>query len=242
VFDARIPSRRADEIQALRRDVEKVNWFHKIDLGDGVMTPGVGLAPAERFAQHGFPERFTGESVLDVGAWDGQFSFEAERRGARRVLATDWWSWGHGGWGTRAGFDLARRALSSRVEDLEIDVLDLSPARVGVFDTVIFYGVLYHMRHPLLALEHVASVTGHRLLLTTLLDMLTTDRPAAAFYPTDEMNGDFTNWWAPNPACLAAMLRDVGFHRIEVVREEPHGPRVRGAEGMLAFQAVYAWR
>jgi len=100
--------------------------------------------------------------------------------------------------------------------------MDLSPAAVGgQFDVVLFLGVLYHMRHPLLALEKVASVTRERLILSTAVDLIDVDRPAAAFYPGTELNGDQTNWWGPNPACVTAMLHDVGFHRVEQVSMLP---------------------
>ncbi len=135
--------------------------------------------------------------MLDIGAWDGFFSFEAERRGAARVVAADYYSWHGGGWGSKAGFELARTALGSKVEDVDIDVMDLSPERVGVFDVVFFLGVLYHLRHPLLALERIASVTRKMLMLETVVDMVGIDRPAAAFYAGRELNNDPTNWWAP---------------------------------------------
>ena len=99
--------------------------------------------------------RSKGLSVLDIGAWDGFFSFECERRGASRVVAADYFSWHGSGWGTKAGFTLARDVLGSKVEDVDIDVMDLTPERVGTFDLVLFLGVLYHLRHPLLALERV---------------------------------------------------------------------------------------
>ena len=95
------------------------------------------------------PASLEGLTVLDIGAWDGFFSFECERRGASRVVAADYYSWHGPGWGTKAGFQLAREALGSRVEDVDIDVMDLSPERVGTFDVVLFLGVLYHLRHPL---------------------------------------------------------------------------------------------
>src|SRR2546423_11103508 len=109
----------------LREAVNGIKWFHRIDLGHGVVTPGIDDTPA-KLATIGLPVDLHGQSVLDVGAWDGFFSFEAERRGARRVLATDSFCWSGPGWGTKAGFELARQALGSRVEDKEIDVLDLS--------------------------------------------------------------------------------------------------------------------
>jgi tRNA (mo5U34)-methyltransferase len=134
------------------------------------------------------------------------------------VLATDSFIWSGGSsWASKAGFDLARRALRSRVEDMTIDVMDLEPAKVGTFDVVFFLGVLYHLRHPFLALEKVASVTKERLILSTWVDLAELDRPAAAFYPKGELAGDVTNWWGLNPACVRAMLEDVGFARVDVV-------------------------
>ena len=108
------------------------------------------------------------------------------------------------------------------MEDLDIDVLDLSPERVGVFDVVLMLGVLYHMAHPIRALERVASVTGDLLILETATDLVHFRRPALAFYPESEWKGDSTNWFGPNPAAVIAMLRVVGFRDIRVVyRDSP---------------------
>jgi tRNA (mo5U34)-methyltransferase len=200
----------------LRSEVSKVNWYHSIPLGDGVVTPGVDDTPS-RLSKIHMPDDLSGKTVLDVGAWDGFFSFEAERRGASRVLATDSFSWSGEGWGTKDGFELARRALGSRVEDRELDVFDLSPETVGVFDVVFFLGVLYHMKHPLLALERVSSVTRELLIMSTFVDATWTRRPAAAFYPRAEANSDPTNWWGPNPGAVVAMLETAGFTRVEIV-------------------------
>ena len=130
------------------------------------------------------------------------------------MLATDSFAWGDEGWSPRPHSNSPDRVLGSQVEDLTIDVLDLTPQRVGRFDVVLFLGVLYHMRHPMLALERVASVCAGLLILSTSVDMLSHERPAAAFYPADTLNGDPTNWWGPNPACVTAMLEDVGFDEI----------------------------
>jgi tRNA (mo5U34)-methyltransferase len=189
--------------EELQQAVAALRWFHRIDLGGGLITPGVDDTPAKLHRLQ-LPEKFSGRSVLDIGAWDGFFSFEAERRGARRVLATEIWA----GRGTKAGFELARRALGSRVEDRRVDVFDLSPGAVGVFDLVLFLGVLYHLRHPLLALERVSSVTGGQLILETHVDMLHCARPACAFYPAG---------CGPNTAAVIAMLKSVGFRRVAVV-------------------------
>src|SRR5512134_2720666 len=154
------------DLETLKRQVAAITWWHTIDLGKGIVPPGLDPTPA-RLPEILLPEDLAGLSVLDVGAWDAFFPFEAERRGVKRVLATDSFCWGQGGWGTKAGFELARRALRSKVEDSDIDPLELSPEKIGTFDLVLCLGVLYHMRHPLLALERVASVTRGRLILQT---------------------------------------------------------------------------
>ena len=207
-------------VDELRTRVDEITWFHTMDLGNGVVTPGIDPSPS-RLAKIGIPDDLSGKTVLDVGAWDGFFSFEAERRGAERVLAVDSFSWEGGGWGSKAGFELAHQTLGSGVESKSVDVLELSPERIGTFDVVLFLGVLYHMRHPLLALERVASVTGKLLIVETHVDLIRLRRPAAAFYPGPEMNRDPSNWWGPNPAAVEAMLHSVGFPRVEIV----HLPR-----------------
>ena len=110
------------------------------------------------------------------------------------MLATDSYCWNGEGWGTKEGFDTARRILGSRVEDFEIDVMDLSPERVGTFDVVLFVGVLYHLRHPLLALERVASVSADLLVFDSHTAMSEERRPVMLFYPGTELNDDPTNW------------------------------------------------
>src|SRR4029450_11102682 len=117
----------------LRLQADALRWYHTIDLGHGVVTKGVDDTPL-RLARIDFPHSLDGRTVLERGAGDGFFSFEAERRGASRVVATDHYSWDGLGWGTgkgKAGFELAREALHSRVEDVDVDVLELSPERLG---------------------------------------------------------------------------------------------------------------
>ena len=203
-------------VEELRDAAARIRWYHSMDLGHGVVTRGY-TDPQPYLKRLRLPARLDGLSVLDIGAWDGFYSFEAERRGAKRVQATDHFCWSGPGWGTKAGFELAHRAFGSKVESLDIDVMDLAPERVGTFDLVLFLGVLYHLRHPLLALERVFSVTGKQLILETHVDMLFSSRPACAFYASAELNRDVTNWFGPNPAAVIAMLRDVGFRRIETV-------------------------
>jgi tRNA (mo5U34)-methyltransferase len=212
--------------QSLHARAAALRWYHTIDLGHGVVTPGVDDTPL-RLARLDLPPSLAGLSVLDVGAWDGFFSFEAERRGASRVVAADHYSWHGTGWGTangKAGFELAREALGSRVHDLDIDVMDVSPERLGTFDVVLLLGVLYHLRHPLLALERIASVTRGLLILETVVDMVGFERPAMAFYPDRELGNDPTNWWGPNVPAVHGMLRSSGFQRIRTVTRVPSAP------------------
>ena len=197
-------------------EARRLRWYQTIDLGHGVVTNGVDNTPA-RLQRIQLPASLAGQTVLDVGAWDGFFSFEAERRGAARVLATDFYSWTGQGWGTKQAFELARCALHSKVEDLTIDIPDISPGTVGTFDVVLFLGVLYHLEDPLAALRRLAAVTRKLLIVETVTDLLHVGRPAMAFYPGRELNSDPTNWWAPNVACLEGMLQTCGFGSVECV-------------------------
>jgi tRNA (mo5U34)-methyltransferase len=240
----------ADE---LRREVARIRWFHSIDLGQGVVTPGIDRNPRRARTVH-VPQDLSGKTVLDVGAWDGFFSFEAEKRGAERVVAIDqrvWRSTPDGPWSGQAGFNLARRALNSRVEDIDVGIEELAPERVGTFDVVLFLGVFYHLPDPLPILERVASVTGERLILETHADLLWLRRPAMAYYPGDELASCDTNWWGPNLALLEALLRGHGFRTIEVVHENKlpyrvarsvrrrvRGERYRVSWGRLVVHAV----
>ncbi len=197
----------------LADEVARVRWWHTIDLGNGLVTPGVDRS-AEKLTTLGLPRDLTGLSVLDIGAWDGFFSFEAERRGARRVVALDRWDGVAGS--SRRGFDLASRALGSRVEAVQADIgslTDRQAADLGAFDLVLFLGVLYHVTDPLGALRNVRRLCaqGGRLILETEADLLWTRTPALAFYPGAELSGDPSNWFAPNVPALLGMLATAGF-------------------------------
>jgi tRNA (mo5U34)-methyltransferase len=188
----------------------QIGWWHQIELPGGHVTPGPDRS-AEKLASLRLPD-LKGKTVLDVGALDGYFSFAAERLGASRVVALDSYIWQQKP-GGKDGFEYARRALGSKVESVEVEVLDISPETVGRFDVVLFLGVLYHMRHPLLALERVASVTEKLLVTETLVDLTFLRSPAAAFYPWPLLT-DETTWWGPNQAAVVGMLRAVGFERV----------------------------
>jgi len=203
-------------VEKLRPAIARINWFHSY-----AFTPAIqarGLKPLDILEQEAadiFRYDIAGRSVLDIGAWDGFFSYQAEARGAARVLATDHFSWGGEGWGTKVGFDLAHTLLGSAVESLEIDAMDVSPERLGRFDVVLFLGVLYHLRNPLLGLERAAAMSREMLVVETTLHMHHVSEPAMQFFPGRELNNDPTNWWSPNVACVKAMLTSLGFKRVE---------------------------
>lgn len=202
-------------------------WRHRIDVGHGVVTPGVNdcLLELQRLQ---LPEDLSGMRVLDVGCSDGFYSFECERRGAKEVIAVDDLSslMNPG----ENGFSIAHRLRGSQVEFREMSVYDLSVDTVGTFDLILFLNVLYHLRHPMLALQRLASVLsaeGTMVLKSFFIEdfrlMLRGrvwgfdiwSRPRMRFYETTELAGDPTNWWGPNKTCLEGMLRSSGFNRIE---------------------------
>jgi tRNA (mo5U34)-methyltransferase len=222
----------------VNEELKKINWWHKIDLGNGIITPGLDDSP-KKLKQIQMDTDLTGKTVLDIGAWDGFFSFEAERRSARRVLAIDGYVWKQGG--GKDGFTFARKTLGSKVEDKEIYVMDLSHETVGVFDYVLFLGVFYHLRHPLLALENISRITKNRLILETHSELIGGKRPMMVFYPGEEMNNDPTNWWGPNPTAIKSMLLDVGFRKTECIYITPFATRIKNAFLNRAHPNIPLW-
>jgi tRNA (mo5U34)-methyltransferase len=221
--------------QLIRSRIAHINWFHQIDLGHGVTTPG-DCKSQQKLAGVGLPNDLTGKTFLDIGAWDGFFSFEAERRGASRVLATDSFVWqGNVPGKSKEGFLAAREILKSRVEDKEIEPLEISPETVGMWDVVLFAGVLYHMEHPMLALQKVASVTKELLIVETATDLEFKRRPAMAFYPGSELALDSTNWFGPNTLAVLGMLQRCGFKQLTVVYKKTLIRRILSA-GQYIFR------
>jgi tRNA (mo5U34)-methyltransferase len=204
------------------REIMGIHWVHRIELPDGTVTPG-DWNTGKYMKRLRLPASLTGKTVLDVGTWDGLYAFEAEKRDARRVLATDHYCWSGPGWGTRAGFDLAHRLLGSKVEAKDIDIPDISPQTVGLFDVVLFLGVLYHLPEPFLALERVASVTKELLILETMVDLTFMRQPALSFQrgrsqPVSlyrHWRWDDGTWFVPNEGAVVTMLEQVGFRKVE---------------------------
>lgn len=213
----------AEEKQSLAASMQ---WFHSIDLGDGVVTAGMKPAEALRVeADLAFRYGVEGHSVIDFGAADGFFSFEAKRRGAARVLATDRWDQGAtirpdvpATWNRKKRFESAKACLGLEIEELQADVSEITANTVGTFDTVLFLGVLYHLKDPLGAIETVARMARKTLVVETAIDAGDVDRPAMIFYPGSELNNDPNNWWGPNAACLVGMMKVAGFETVVVDR------------------------
>lgn len=214
-----------DRETILQKIAQVPYWWHSIELGRGIITPGDqgGLkyptGAKNLLANLKLPGDLSGKSVLDIGAWDGFFSFALEKRGASRVLAIDNFyrdQLEHIG---NQGFQVAKEILKSNVEFRKASLYDLSPEEFGMFDVVLCLGVFYHLKYPLLALEKIYSVTGEMLVLETHYDPydLRSAPPRARFCGRGEINDDPTSWWEFNESGLIALLSSVGFKNPEVV-------------------------
>jgi len=233
--------------QIQQRISELGEWFQNMSLG------GVQTAPAHflgnypeikwRKFQHALPADLSGKSVLDIGCNAGFYSIEMKRRGAARVVGID----SDPAYLAQARF--AAEVCEADIEFLRMDVYDVAALREK-FDLVIFMGVLYHLRHPLLALdllsEHVVKDT---LLFQSLLRGTPEIASLERDYPFTETeifdqpgypvmhfveqrySKDPTNWWIPNRACAMAMLRSAGFDIVDQPEEEVFICRRRNVRG-----------
>lgn len=220
-----MPDRSTD---AIRQRIEALGpWFHNLELAGVQTAPGhfLGDYPRRNWQRiaHAIPLDLTGKTVLDIGCNAGFHAMEMKRRGAERVLGID---------ADDAYLDQARFAATVEGVDIEFRKLSVyDVAAIGErFDVVLFMGVLYHLRHPLLALDLVSEhVAGDLLVFQSMQrgsrevadteenyafeDTAPFDAPG---YPKlhfieHRYADDPTNWWAPNAACAEAMLRSAGF-------------------------------
>lgn len=233
---------------------DDIRWFHSFELPNGKFVDGIKSLDTQRLeADLFFSDGVTGKSVLDIGSWDGYFSFEAERRGAARVLATDHFCWSGPGWGTRDGFDYIHQAFNSKVESLDVDVLALDPVALGQFDIVLFLGVLYHVKDPYSCLEAAARMCSDHLVVETVTALPNETLPAMRLYKPGELGGDPTNFWAPNIPALELMLNNFGFSKIEAIPSPVSAAhplksgigralRSRGNSAATYRTIVHAWR
>lgn len=214
---------------------ERINelgpWFHNLSLHGIQTAPNhfLGDYPSVKFEhfRDAIPADLTGKSVLDIGCNGGFYSLEMKRRGASRVLGID----------TDEHY-LRQARFAAEIEDADIQFLRLPVWDVAAlrerFDLVIFMGVLYHLRHPLLALDLIHEHVAKDLLLFQSMQRGSRDiAPVATDYdfnapaPFDDpgypklhfiehrYSHDETNWWVPNRACVEAMLRSSGFQILQ---------------------------
>jgi tRNA (mo5U34)-methyltransferase len=199
-------------------ELARKGWYHSFELPDGRVIEGWQSVAhlRARLGQFPIPDDLRGKRVLDIGCWDGWFSFEMERRGAE-VVAADIVE--------RETFLTAREALGSKVDFVLSDVYQLTPDRIGRFDIVLFLGVLYHVKHPLLALERVCALTTDLALIESLVtdDGTQPDAPPLMeFYETSELLDRFDNWYGLNTPCLLAFCRTAGFATVDLLGVEEH--------------------
>jgi tRNA (mo5U34)-methyltransferase len=208
--------------QYIRDRIASVSfWWHQIEVAPGIFSPGKDITRARLEGMH-LPERMEGKRVLDIGAYEGFFTFECERRGAD-VTAMDVLD------PNQSGFGVAHELLGSEARHVQQSVYNLHPEIIGQFEIVLFLGVLYHLRHPLLALDRIYDVCKDLLILESqICDHCFIDQngnplslnklspeleklPMAQFYPNDELNHDPSNWWSPNLIALEKMIETSGF-------------------------------
>jgi tRNA (mo5U34)-methyltransferase len=233
------------EIQARVRELG--TWFHNIDLNGVKTAPNhfLGDYPAIKWRAFSgaIPADLSGKSVLDIGCNGGFYSIEMKRRNARRVVAVDF----DDVYLEQARF--AARVVGEDIEFLKLSVYDV--ADLGEkFDLVLFMGVLYHLRHPLLALDLLHEhVVGDLLVFQTLMrgskevEAFATDYPFSEtqifendnyprmYFIEKRYSGDPTNWWIPNRSCAEAMLRSSGFEILGHPEEEVYICRKAGQPG-----------
>jgi tRNA (mo5U34)-methyltransferase len=214
------------EIEQRVRDLGQ--WFHNLDLHGVKTAPDhfLGDYPNNKWQKfaHAVPQDLRGRTVLDIGCNAGFYSIEMKKRGAERVVAID---------SDEKYLEQGRFAAAvSGYPDIEFRNLSVYDAgRLGErFDVVLFMGVLYHLRHPLLALDTLYdTVVGHTLIFQSMQRGSANVAPVEENYPFTETSvfaqdgyplmyfverryaDDPTNWWIPNRACVEAMLRSSGF-------------------------------
>jgi tRNA (mo5U34)-methyltransferase len=219
--------------EEIRRRAAEFEWYHTLDLGDGIVTAGVyDLGP---FLHHyGIPASLEGRTVLDVGPGHGYFAFEFERRRAAKVTTIELPNWAdHDAspvlrtWFDQVGespdkypyhrgaFGFAIDVRRSRIERRFCNIYDLSAEREGTYDLVFCASVLLHLTDPLRALYGLRRVCRGEAIICTGID----DDPSVASQPRALFQGTAEGqaFWFPTMTCLEQMARAAGFARVERV-------------------------
>jgi tRNA (mo5U34)-methyltransferase len=214
--------------------VPKQTWVHSIDLGSGVVTPGLWGAGNPSITKALSDIDFANKKVLDVGCWDGLYSFEAERRGASEVYAIDLTS--QRDFDGQPTFQIAHAALKSSVLYYpSLSVYDVERLDINDFDVVIFTGVYYHLKDPLRALTCLRRVLREGGLL--LVEGAILDEPGcfARFFYRESFCGDSSNWWVPTIECLRQWVTCSFF---KIVAEYERGGHLENQRHTLLAEAV----
>ena len=197
-----------------------MKWWHTFDF-DEFKTEGLDDTPTKAEFVN-IPKDLKGKKVLDIGAWDGYFSFLCEKRGAE-VTSFDspLHSWNkekvtisgkteeRNG---KEGFETAKKALKSKVKDVEGELDDIE--KLGEFDIVLDLGILYHVLDPYKHIRDLYKITKEKLILETHIDVNDAPFPVMRFYAHSEVNNDDGTFWGPNMHCVAQMLLKAGFKTI----------------------------
>lgn len=187
--------------------LEKINsftqWRHKIEVAPGIFTPGQ-RDPKAKLAHLRMPERLDGRRVLDIGAADGFFTFECERRGASEVVSVD----------TRppTGFRIAGDLIGTNAKYVQGSLYEL-PRTLGEFDMVLLIDVLYHLTDPVEALRRIRNLCSGDLCLTTVCHE--DEAPTMRFLPFSDDYASGSNYWSVSPSCLREMVNFCGFDVID---------------------------
>lgn len=207
-----------------------LNWWHRIHLPEGITEGQCIHGPDDDHSwvtsRFGLPYDLKGKSVIGIGEWDGFFSFKAEERGAKYVLATDTTFDQGGTWGGTAGFKYAHKALKSNVHWRELNIeknINVDDLYVlGTFDIVTCYGVLYHLKSPLLAVENLMKLvtSGGTVLVETAISNMGYSVPVLEYRPGFE--GDPTNYFYPNVAWVEEAFKQNGAKSVEAIYNDTH--------------------
>jgi tRNA (mo5U34)-methyltransferase len=208
--------------QDLKESAEKIQWWHSIPLiseeGNTYVTNGIVNHCSEEIAtkRFGMPESLEGKTVLDIGCWDGYFSFLAEKRKAHYVLGIDMLQGcSHQEQGTQ-GFEFAKKALNSSVLFQKKSLEEFAIKTLSLFDVTLYYGVLYHVENPISELKHLSKVTKEYTLIETAISQ-NNNEPRPYWEFKHGFDNDPTNFWYPNLLGLASALIYVGFESMEVI-------------------------
>jgi tRNA (mo5U34)-methyltransferase len=199
------------------KDIEEMNaigWWHRIPIGD-VTTPGHNEESQSTLDAMNLGD-LTGKTVLDIGCWDGFYSFACEKKNAKRVVASDRFVWDLPDF-TDAGFNFAHKHLNSKVEKLHASVEELPEKNLGKFDIVLMLGVLYHAKSPIQYIEIAKELSKGIVIFETAVDLMDIPVPVARYYVHDELNHDPTNFWGFNELAMLGMMRDAGFKNIKSI-------------------------